>query len=823
MPAILLFFSGAVALVYQTLWVKQLGLVVGVDVYAVTTGVSAFFAGLAVGGAVVGRWADRTTRPFALYAILEVGIAALGVGGTLVLARGERLFVALETSVGPLAWTLPFVAIGLPAFLMGGTLPALVRALRPDDTSIGRASGLLYAANTAGAIAGTLATPFLLVPVLGIQGTGLAAGGSNLLLAAVALLVSRARAPRPGVVDESTREPYRRGSRLALLLYALAGGVALGYEVVWTQTIVPFLSTRAHAFAIVLAVYLAGLVLGSFLYARFADRVRRPWATFGLLVTGAGATAVAVFAVLGQWLPEAQTAVGRAVFDITGSQTLRMTARFAVPAVAIVLVPTTLLGAAFPAAMRLTGQADRIGHDVGAVVALNTAGGIAGTCLTGFVLVPRLGLVRSLGVLAVAGALIGAVAIVRGSTARTERRIPSALSSAVAAVLVLAVGFTVVMTPRDQLARLLADRHGGSLVFYEESPAGTVAVLEQEASAGKFRRLYIQGVSNSGDAMPSRRYMRLQALLPVLIHKGQPRSVLVIGLGTGITTGALLADASLERRVCAELVPAVVRAVEHFDGNLDVRNDPRIDLRVADGRHELLRSEERYDVITLEPPPPSAAGVVNLYSRDFYELCRDRLASDGLLAQWWPLATQNDEDSQSLVRSLLDVFPHVTLWTTELHEMLVIGSASLFELDHSRIAGRLSQQSLAAALEEVGVNSPTSLLATYVTDRGGLERYAGDAPPVTDDRPRIEYAPWLRNGEFSRVLERVAGLRSPIPLKADAATRKAVEEERQRLWAFYKAGQYAYTGQGDRWEALMRRLLPFVRSNRYYQWFASST
>ena len=171
---ILLFLSGAAALVYQTLWVKQLALVVGVDVYAVTTAVAAFFAGLALGSAALGRRADRTYRPFTLYAGLEVGVAILGVGATLLLAGSAPVFVALQDSVGPLAWTLPFAYVGIPAFLMGGTLPALMRGLAPDEATVGRASGLLYAANTAGAIGGTLATPFLLVPLLGVKGTAVA-------------------------------------------------------------------------------------------------------------------------------------------------------------------------------------------------------------------------------------------------------------------------------------------------------------------------------------------------------------------------------------------------------------------------------------------------------------------------------------------------------------------------------------------------------------------------------------------------------------------------------------------------------------------------
>jgi len=164
-------------------------------------------------------------------------------------------------------------------------------------------------------------------------------------------------------------------------------------------------------------------------------------------------------------------------------------------------------------------------------------------------------------------------------------------------------------------------------------------VLTQQTPAGEFRRLYISGVSNSGDSLASLRYMRLQALLPLLIHGGEPRSAMVIALGTGITCGALLADPDLTRRSCVELLPEVVQAADRFRGNLGVAHDDRVEIRLADGRHELLRSVESWDLITLEPPPPSAAGVVNLYSREFYELARRRLAPGGMVAQWWPLPT----------------------------------------------------------------------------------------------------------------------------------------------------------------------------------------
>ena len=665
--ALLLFASGAAALVYQVLWIKQLSLVVGVDVYAVTTGVSAFFAGLALGGVLFGWWADRLARPFLLYAFLELGVAVLGVTATLALARAAQPFAALEEVAGPLAWALLFALVAVPAVLMGGTLPVLIRSRAPQAGQIAAAGGRLYAANTAGAIAGALLTSFVLIPLLGRSrhgvrcscdqpgGCGRSARSRSCHIASCAW---QARCRNP---------PGLRAKRVShSCCMRVAGGIALGYEVVWSQAMVPFMSTRSFAFSVVLATYLAGLVIGSALYARWADRVRDPWGVFGVLIAAAGLVALLEIAGLGKWLVVLQTEAEGAVLALTGSQLGGMCTRFAVAAACIVFVPTALLGAAFPVALRLAVDVRHVGRDVGAVVALNTIGGIAGTILTGFVLVPVLGLVRTLAALAIAAAAVGIFAVMRGPAARRARW--ATLAIGLAAIL------GAILTPPDRLASLLPGARGGTLIFYEESLGGTVAVVEQQAGQTRFRRLYIQGVSNSGDAMPSLRYMRLQALLPLIIHGGEPRSALVIGLGTGITAGALLRFPGLEQRVCAELLPAVIRAAPLFQGNFGAASDPRIDIRVRDGRRELLRNPARYDLITLEPPPPTAAGVVNLYSSDFYALASTRLRQDGLLAQWWPLPTQNDEDSRALVRSFLDVFPHASLWTTELHEMLLIGS-----------------------------------------------------------------------------------------------------------------------------------------------------
>lgn len=813
--SLLLFFSGLATLIYQTLWVKQLALVVGVDVYAVTVGVSAFFAGLAIGNIWLGHQADRSQSPLQLYAGLEFGIAITGIGSTKALAHAAKLFVNWQDQAGIVAWVLPWVLVGLPAILMGGTLVVLLRTCQPLENKIGETAGILYAANTGGAITGTLATVFVLLPALGIQRTAWVAAAINGGLALATLGLQRFWFAAP-VSPQPSRDI--RYLPLALTLYTIAGGLALGYEVIWTQAIVQFLSTRAYAFAIVLATYLLGLTLGSWGYAYWADRIRSPWRVFGLLLAAAGVSAFAAVALLDRWLWVAQHQLSQVTYQLTHSLMAMKLMSFSLAAIFFILLPTVLLGAIYPLAIRLVTRAGQIGGDTGLVTALNTIGGVVGSLVTGFVLIPQLGLVHSLAGLAIVAVMLGAIAFSQAT---------QGLAAAVMATLI-AVGFggLTTLVPADKLAQILTTQHPGQLVFYQESAGATVAVIEQSGSHRSFHRLYIQGVSNTGDAMPSLRYMRLQALLPLLIHGGEPQSALVIGLGSGITSGALLAYPDLQERAVIELLPAVMEASEFFSNNYSVTHDPRITLKTSDGRHELLRSHQQYDLITLEPPPPAAAGVANLYSRDFYQICKDKLAPKGLLAQWWPLATQNEADSQSLVQSMLEVYPYVSLWTTELHEMLLVASLSPIILNMQKIQTRFAQPTVQSALAEVGIHSPQALLATYVTDHDGLRTYVGAAPPVTDDHPLIEYADWVRQDEFAQVLPHVMATHTTVPLEEIEENhhwRAEIAQEQYILWLFYQAGLAAYQGERNRWVRLMNRILEMDPDNPYYQWFISES
>ncbi|MDH4185918.1 MAG: fused MFS/spermidine synthase, partial [Nitrospira sp.] len=351
--AMLLIVSGTAALIYQVLWIKQLTLIVGVDVYAVTTGVSAFFAGLALGGLLLGRLADRAQRPLRLYAGLEIGVALVGVVMTILLAHTAPLFATLEERSSLFAWGLVFLMVGVGPFLMGGTLPAMVRSLRLTADRIGAGGGWMYAANTAGAIIGALGSSFLLIPALGIQGTALVAASMGLLAAVGGIWIDRFTSDQISIEQESNSPPLTKSATIAILFYAIAGGLALGYEVVWSQSIVQFMSTRSFAFSVMLATYLTGLALGAALFARRADRIRDPWGMFGLLIAAAGMVALLEIYVLGPWLPALQSMAEHAAYGLTDSRLVGMCARFAIAAMYVVFIPKLLLGAAFLAALKL--------------------------------------------------------------------------------------------------------------------------------------------------------------------------------------------------------------------------------------------------------------------------------------------------------------------------------------------------------------------------------------------------------------------------------------------------------------------------------------
>lgn len=825
---VLFFASGISALIYELLWVRKVTFVVGAHAYAVSTVLASFFAGMAGGAFVFGEWLGRRRDPLRVYGLLEIGAAFSAAAVTWALDHPGALHGVVkafspDSEVGSavLRFAFTFALLSVPTFLMGGTLPVLSRGVTSLGEPLGREIGRLYALNTLGAVIGVLGSAFVLVRTLGVNASLALAVGLNVLIGVLALALGR----RLTVVDDTRAPPRRDASPAAesargpaFALSALSGLTGLAYEVVWTRVLVQVLFSRMIALAMVLAIFLLGIVAGSWIASKRVDRLRSPWQAYALLQL-----AVAFSSVLALWLLGPALSFWRSSLEPAlatrgaGDELVWLAKSFFIP-LSILAAPTLLIGASFPVAVRLVGRHASVASDVGRLYFVNTLGGVAGSLLAGFVLIPSMGTQASLFLLAGLNAIAAVVAGSYGFPAPRAR-------VALAAVSLGAVALAVWRTPSDSILRVVGGQWPGRMLFHEEGVDGTVAIYEEAMGGRRWRRLVINGSSNTGDIMSSRRYMRLQAHLPVLIRLAAeappPTDALVICLGTGITYGGLFLYDELGRRVCVELSEAVVHGAEKFrDVNGDVLSRPDAEIVVADGRHYLLAREGAFDVITLEPPPPHDTGAVNLYTREFYRLCKSRLRPHGVMAQWLPLMTRQP-DLKMVVRAFVEEFPHASLWTTERQETLLIGSSDPLRIDYAKLAAAIERPAVARDLAQIGVRTAPELLSLFLLDERALAEYARDDPPLTDDFPRLEYAFVDRGQSFFQTLPDLLARRSSIePYLANAGDRAAVLGETARraelLDSFYRSGLAYVQGDGKTANALMGKVFAADPQNEYF-------
>jgi spermidine synthase len=781
--------SGAAALVYEVAWTRLLTLRLGHTVAAVSTVLAAFMCGLALGAWLAGSFdsrvlsapnrelaEDRRLTPLRAYAALEILVAVTAL----------LLPVALNASTPMLAWAyadgaaparfaivrvvISLALLGVPAAAMGATFPIAAAWLASYDK--GRASfsgtGSLYASNTAGAALGALAAGFWLVPTLGLRGTTWVGVGLNVTAAAGALwLTTKSETAEPAEIAEKSplKKPKNKSQRapralrfpatpapvLACVAATISGCAALIYEVSWTRLLALVIGPTTYAFATMAAAFISGLAIGSAVGARIARRVSRPavWLAAMLVVSSVAASGAAWYAAAR--LP---FRVAAEVADPAAAFGPVVAAQAAL--VGLLLLPMTLaLGATFPLALAAAGPGASAGREAARVYASNTLGAIAGSLVAGFVLIPVLGLQSTFQCTAVAGVAAGATCLVvalRNTTRPLEEATKTVLAATVVAVAAIAA---VVSLPRwdPQLLSSGAYKYApyigsgdldvglraGTLEFYKEGAAATVSVRRL---AG-VRALSIDGkvdASNGGDMLTQ----RLLGLLPVALH-GRAREICVIGLGSGVTLASALAPGDVRHADIVEISPEVVEASHLFDReNGSVLAHPAVRLIVGDGRSHLLLTPRKYDVIISEPSNPWMAGVATLFTREFFEAARARLAPDGLLCQWAHTYDISQEDLQSIVRTFASVFPQGTMWLVGEADLLLIGGPG--DDVRSRLAGlasRLRNPSTAGMLATVDVraaDAPFDLLSLYNGGPDELNRYGGNAVVQTDDRTGLEYS-----------------------------------------------------------------------------------
>jgi len=743
------FLTGISGLIYETVWLRMLIRVFGCTVYAVATVLSAFMAGLCIGSYVSGRFIDRAKKPLMVYALIEGLVGTLGLAATAIFYVLPGLYTVIDVTAHPNIFLLArtsivFLILTTPAGLMGGTLPVLSKALIRGRADLVPKLGFLYGINTLGAMIGVMACGFVLLGTVGERATILIGVFFNVAAALIALALSRV-----GIATQANTSPViakkaaavKRDDvtgfspalhRWILCAYALSGFTALCYEVVWTRILQIYLGTAVYAFTTMLAIYLAGIVLGSIWGRRLVLHSKEPLFLFAVLELVIG-----VYGVAGMWLlVQINTTLLEAYCGpLYGG----------VIAVVVILPITICFGVLFPVAARCyVGSIHKVGMDVGKLYAANTIGAILGSSAGGFLLIPSVGSMGTICVLVAISVLIAVgVFLTDGSRLRSPGKL-----------LTLAAGFTMIFlmgerlgnVPLSLIQKKIVKTFGqqvsevNEIFVHKENRAGTVTAFGYP-QAPLARHLWINGQGMTSLCVET----KILAHLPILLCNN-PRDVLVICFGMGTTARSCTRYDQLSVDV-VELMPDVYESFGFFHADAaSVLSLPRFHPYVQDGRNYLLSRHKQYDVITIDPAPPiESAGTVNLYSREFFALCKCRLRPGGLVCLWVPPAYASE--IRMIMRTFTEVFPEATLWRgIRFPGFYLIGPADNLVIDAARFVKAGEDKEIIADLNEWGVSvkTPRELLALLLLDRQQLREYVQGQRIITDDHPYTEFPLWRR-------------------------------------------------------------------------------
>lgn len=754
--------SGFAGLVYQVTWTRLLVLHVGSTTAAITTVVAAFMGGLAAGAAVAAAVAPRFTPTHAarVYALLETAAAIAAFLLPFALAAAQPLLAFAYRADGTgLGFTITRTviclgAVAVPSLLLGATFPIAMRAVSGGGAPPTYA-GWLYAMNTAGAAAGSLAAGFLLLPRLGLYRTILIGAAASIVAAGCALVASRlvgasvpdTQATAPSAAAAASRRkptsaaPVLTASDMwgAVLIVAITGFAGLLYEVAWTRAVASLLGPTTYAFSGVVFVLIAGLAVGGMFGSSRWARALPAHAALGVTL---GATALVAWwgdVGLGTRAPRELARVFAGTSD-SGWPLLAQMATTLVP-----LLPVAIgLGVSFPIALRLAGADRDADRRIGFLYAINTAAGVAGAFLSATLLV-TFGLEGSLRI--VPAALLAAASIGLALATRFRDLVPTV---AAAGMLGLAVYSTVIPLSWDRpllasgiykYARTIpagvdleSVLKAATLVDYRDGEHATVAVTRFAGTTSLVVDGKVDG-SSSGDMLTQ----ELVAHLPLLLHE-RPKNVLVIGLGTGVTL-ASAASHPAEHIDVVEISPEIVNASAYFrEQNRNVLADPRVHLIVGDGRSQLRLGRSMYDVIISEPSNPWVAGMAALFTRETFQSIKDRLAPGGTACQWVHTYDISEPDLRSIVATFVSVFPQSALWMVGDGDLLMTGSLDPIEPRLANIPSAWDRPGVAADLGRVGVAGPFGVLSLWAGDGDALRALGGGAPLQTDDRMALEFS-----------------------------------------------------------------------------------
>lgn len=754
------FLSGAAGLIDQVVWSKALGLIFGHTAYAIATVLAVFMAGLAAGSAWIGRRSEPSRRPIALYAWLEFGVAASAALSLAGLTGVRALYVAAYPYASRHAGALlalrfagSALVLFLPTFLMGGTLPVLVRGVTHTAAQLGQRVSRLYWINTAGAVAGTVMAGFLFLPTLGLHRTLGIAVALNFIAGGLALIISREEKAGPPPVDSrllnpETNSPFAlppASSEFLLVSFALVGATAMSYEIAWTRLLSTQLGSSTYAFTLMLGTFLTGIVAGSALFENW-KRNRRPSTIIFAVTQTVTALAALAFLIVFTHLIEVLPPILRATHESFRGLVL---AQFVTSALA--MLPTAIVfGFNFPAVIVLiAGPKSESGSGAGAAVgrayAWNTLGAIAGAIAAGFWLMPQLGSFRLLALTAALNLMLAA-AISWKSALRPKWQITAVAGNLLLVAATLVIGFSnyfydpavasfntlMYWNLYDRPLTLRENAHALDILYFHDGLNANISV----ARTGDYVALRTNGKVDASNHDSTTQL--LLGHLGALAHA--PRRVLLVGFGSGMTASALVGYPELERLDVVEIEPSVVEAAPFLASlNRNVLLDPRVRVTFDDARNFLFTTREKYDLIISEPSNPWIAGVAALFTREFYAAVHGRLAPGGLFVQWMQAYSLYPEDLQMLFATFLDEFHGATLWHGDAPDLILMAPGPPPGEILMRAQSLYGLPRLHGDFAQLGMQDGEGLFGFYLLDDAGLRKFSAGARINTDDRTLLEY------------------------------------------------------------------------------------
>ncbi len=737
-----LLLSGIAGLVYQVVWARYLALFLGHTSYAVVAVLVAFMGGLALGNAWLGRHADRIERPLALYAWLEIGIAAYAVFFPAYFEICQGAYEAMGRGAAPgspwllvLKFTFSFAAILVPTTLMGGTLPILTRLVTRSLGELRARVAGLYFVNSAGAVIGVAVADFWWIPAYGLDATVLGGAILNAVVGGLALVVSAkmregmgtgARAVKGGepiVEAPGAEETYSRFElRLAVAAAGISGFVAMLYEVVWTRLLALVLGSSTHAFSIMLLTFITGIAVGAWVVGRWRG-LRRTFDAFGWAELALALTLLGSMFFY-HLLPYVFMRLGSVVVRSPDTHAIYQGVQLLV-CFLVMFVPALCLGMTLPLASRVaTAELARTGRSVGLVFSVNTLGTVLGAALAGLVLLPMLGLARSfaLGVglnLAIALVVLlrrrtwlaravawGSPVIVLGLTWVAGMLLKSTWEQAFSLGLWRSKTVPGTLAEYREMVRTL------DLRYYRDGAGASVAVSTWTNPVNSKTELALR-VNGKADAttlgdLPTQ---VLLAHIPLLL-KLDTQDVMVVGVGSGTTCASALTHRTVRHVDAVEISPEVAEAArtafgEHNRGALD---DPRVTVVLDDAKSFLKTSGKTYDLIISEPSNPWMAGVAGVFSAEFYDTCRRSLKPGGLMVQWVHVYESNDATLQTVLATMTSAFPFLTIWQTLPGDLVLVGSVAPTRYELDAIQERFDESPVTEDLRRADIFSLPVLL-----------------------------------------------------------------------------------------------------------------